>query len=149
MYPCPVERVSPNPMSNTRTVLVIDDEPAIRRSLSAILAEHFNVVTCPAGPQAIQFASEHAGEVYAAFVDYAMPTMDGSLVCSELRTLDPTISLVGFSGIENAPFHGPLFAILPKKNISTEHVLALAAMAVQSAEQRRQHGHVKNDFPTG
>jgi len=28
-------------------------------------------------------------------------------------------------------------------------VLALAAMAVQSAGQRRQHGHVKNDFPTG
>ena len=128
-------------------MLVIDDEPAVRRSLKAILAERFNVVACADGPQAIKFASDHSGDVYAAFVDYAMPAMDGNVVCSALRALDATISLVGFSGNENAPFHEPLFAMLLKKNISTEHVLELTTMAVRSAEQLKQNGHLPTKIP--
>src|SRR4051812_49233250 len=96
----PSNRLSPlyslTSMSCIRTVLVIDDEAAVRHSLKAILSERFNVVACADGAQAITFASEHSGEVYAAFVDYAMPAMDGNQVCSALRTLDATTSLVGF-----------------------------------------------------
>lgn len=121
-------------------MLVIDDEAAVRHSLKAILSERFNVVACADGAQALAFASEHSGEVYAAFVDYAMPAMDGNRVCSALRTLDATISLVGFSANEDAPFQGPLFARLSKKNLSSEQVLNLAATGVRMAEQLKHDG---------
>ncbi len=141
-------RHATNRMSSIRTILVIDDEAAVRCSLKAILAERFNVIACDDGAQAIKFASEHSGEVYAAFVDYSMPAMDGNLVCSALRSLDATISLVGFSADENAPFREPLFAMLPKKNLSTEQVLTIAATGVRLAEQLKQDGRRMNKSMT-
>ena len=125
-------------MNSTQTILVIDDEASVRRSIHAILDSQFKVVACADGPAAIKFVVDHPGEVCAAFVDYGMPGMDGNTVCSELRLVDATISLIGFSGHEEAVFSGPLFARLGKKHISSEGVLALAASAVCSAEQRRQ-----------
>ena len=122
-------------------MLVIDDEAAVRLSLKSILSERFNVIACADGAQAIAFASEHCGDVYAAFVDYAMPVMDGNRVCSALRTLDATISLIGFSANDDAPFQDPLFARLPKKHLSSEQVLNLAATGVRLAEKLKQAGH--------
>ena len=119
------------------TVLVVDDEPAVRLSLKSILEERFTVITCADGPEAIKFASEHAGEIYVALVDYAMRPMDGRLVCSALRTLDATISLIGFSGNEDAPFQAPLFATLLKKNLCPEQVVALVTSAIRCSEQLR------------
>ena len=128
-------------MSRFRTVLVIDDEAAVRFSLKSILSERFNVVAFADGREAITFATERSGEVYAAFVDYGMWPMDGSQVCSTLQSLDATISLIGFSANENAPFGCPLFAMLLKKNISIQHVLTLVANAVNHAEKLKQNGH--------
>jgi CheY-like chemotaxis protein len=129
--------VAPNLLSSIRTVLVVDDEPALRLSLKTIIEQRFKVVTCADGQQAINFASEHTAEVYAAFVDYGMWPMDGSLVCSALRSLDATISLIGSSGNEDAPFQGPLFAKLLKKHLCPEQVMTLATSAVRSSERLR------------
>lgn len=125
--------ISPN-----RTVLVIDDEEGVRRSLRLILEDRFVVVACSDGAAAIQFATDNPGIVYAAFVDFAMPGMDGNQVCSGLRSLDATISLVGFSGNEDAAFTGPLFANFLKRHVTPESVLALAAKAVRFAEDARR-----------
>lgn len=124
-------------LSGSRTVLVVDDEPAVRLSLKSIIDKTFNVADYADGPQAMQYASAHAGEIYAAFVDYGMSPMNGSHVCAALRSLDATISLIGFSGIEDAPFEVPLFATLLKKNISPEHVLTIVTNAVRTSEQLR------------
>src|SRR5690606_23876571 len=95
------------------------------------------VVACANGPEAIQYASDHRGDVYAAFVDHGMPEMGGNLVCSALRSLDATITLIGFSGSEEAAFPQHIFARLLKKHITPELVLSLAATAVRLAEQLR------------
>ena len=131
------QRALASKLAGPRTVLVVDDEPAVRLSLKTIIEQCFNVVVYPDGPHAIKFAFEHPGEVYAAFVDYGMYPMDGSRVCSALRSLDATISLIGFSGIEDAPFEGPLFATLLKKHLCPEHVMTLVTSAVRSSEQLR------------
>ena len=123
-----------------QTIMVVDDETAVRCSLKAILERRFSVVTCAGGPEAIKFASDHPRQVYAAFVDYGMPAMDGNLVCAALRELDPTIALVGFSGNENAPFQGPLVATLSKRRLSAKHVLELAVTAVRAAAHLRKCG---------
>ena len=122
-------------------MLVIDDEAAVRLSLKSILSERFHVIACADGAQAIAFASGHSGEVYAAFVDYVMPVMDGDQVCSALRTLDATISLIGFSANDDAPFQDGLFARLSKKHLSSEQVLNIAATGVRLAEKLKQAGH--------
>jgi CheY-like chemotaxis protein len=120
------------------TVLVIDDEPGVRLSLKSILSDRFTVVACVDGEQAIDYARDHPGRVYAAIVDYAMSGMDGDCVCSELRCLDRTISLVGLSADRDAPFRGPLVARLWKKDASPGHVIATTVAAVQTTEQLRK-----------
>jgi CheY-like chemotaxis protein len=117
---------------------VIDDEAAVRLSMKAILGRRFDVVACANGLEAIQYASDHCGEIYAAFVDHGMPEMDGNLVCSALRSLDATISLIGFSGSEEAAFPEAIFAKLLKKHITPELVLTMATTAVRSAERLRR-----------
>ena len=92
---------------------------------------------CSDGPDAIRFVSEHPGEVFAAFVDFAMPEMNGDSVCATIRELDPTISLVGFSGRDDAPFLAPLFAQFVKNEHSFAGVPELAASAVHLAAQKR------------
>src|SRR5690606_2132094 len=99
--------------------------------------DQFVVVVCPDGPTAIKFTTAHPGTVYAAFVDFTMPVMDGDQVCSALRALDATISLVGFSGNDCPAFTGPLFANFLKRHVTPESVLTLATKAVQYAENVR------------
>lgn len=128
------------PLPQSPTVLIVDDEPAVRLILRTILEERFSVIACGCGSEAVKFASEHPGEVSAAFVDYAMPEMDGNAVCAALRQIDATISLIGFSAHENAPFSSPLFAQLFKRHLPPEHVLAAAVEAVRTAQQARGSG---------
>lgn len=125
-------------MSNIPTVLVVDDDAAIRRAMKVILEKRFQIVLSADGPQAIKFVSDHPGNVSIAFVDYAMPEMNGDLVCAALRSLDATISIIGFSGNDDASFSDQLFAKLLKKNISCEHVLDLTVRAAFAAEQQKR-----------
>ena len=125
-------------MTSHQTILVVDDEASVRRSLQAILDRDFSVAAFSNGRDALKFIEDHPGLVQAAFIDYAMPEMDGNAVCADLRTLDSTISLIGFSGNENALFREPLFAKLLKKHISVDHVVELATDAVCLSEQRRR-----------
>ena len=124
-------------MSRNQTILVIDDESSVRLSMKAMLQADFEVLTFEKGPEAVRFVTERQGVVSAAFVDYTMPEMSGNRVCAALRALDNTISLIGFSGNEEAQFEGPLFAKLVKKNLSVDQVSKIALSAVSKTEELR------------
>ena len=66
------------------SLLVVDDEPAVRESLRRALAlEGYDVALAPDGEQAL---AQLAAEDYEAVVlDVAMPLMDGVEVCRRLR----------------------------------------------------------------
>jgi two-component system, OmpR family, response regulator MprA len=66
------------------SLLVVDDEPAVRESLRRALAlECYEVALAPDGEQAL---AQLAAEDYEAVVlDVAMPLMDGVEVCRRLR----------------------------------------------------------------
>lgn len=125
-------------MESKQTVLVIDDENGPRRALKAILEDYFNVATFEDGSSAIAFAKSKPEEVHAAFVDHAMPKMNGSEVCVQLKAINPTISLIGFSGNENADFECELFAFLTKKGANKEQVLKVARSAADLSTRLRQ-----------
>ena len=111
----------------------------MRLSFNSILKEHFRVVAFARGTEAVRYVKENPGEAYAAFVDYTMPDdINGNEVCIALRELYDKISLVGFSGTDNAFFSGPIFAQLQKKYFSVEKVLEIAMSAVTVAEGKRE-----------
>lgn len=125
-------------MSSKKMVLIIDDADGARRVLRAMLEPAFAVVPVEDGPSALTYA--RSGEVYAAFVDYAMPVMNGDVVCEELRAIDPTISLIGISAHEHADFGQPLFAFIHKNRTTKNEVVDIAARAVTASAQRKKGG---------
>ncbi len=106
-----------------------------------MLEPAFTVVAVEDGPSALTHA--RSGEVYAAFVDYAMPVMDGRAVCGELKAIDPTISLIGLSANEHADFGQPLFGFVHKNRSSKAEVVEMAARAVSASEQLKKGGRME------
>ena len=80
-----------------QTVLVVDDEIAIRETLVQILGyEGYRVLTAGSGPEALDvLGSESAG---ALLLDVKMPGMDGFEVLARVRELQPDLPVIVISG---------------------------------------------------
>ncbi|HXV37727.1 MAG TPA: MASE1 domain-containing protein, partial [Myxococcota bacterium] len=76
----------------TGTVLVVEDEPALRRMTAGILAgAGFGVLTAADGREALALLRAHRHEIRAVLLDLTMPGISGSEVLSALRALDPDV----------------------------------------------------------
>ncbi len=68
----------------TKRILVIDDEPQIRRALRAGLERNgFQVLLAAGGEEGLDIAAEHPPDL--VILDLAMPGIDGFEVCRQLR----------------------------------------------------------------
>jgi PAS domain S-box-containing protein len=83
----------------TETVLVVDDEEALREVTKRILTRNgYTVVTASSGAQAIEIAASHVGPIDLVLTDVIMPTMQGPAVANEMRKLRPGIRVLFMSG---------------------------------------------------
>jgi CheY-like chemotaxis protein len=81
-----------------QTILVVDDEPLVRRSLARILRRHgVEVVEAADGPSALRIV-EARDDIGLALVDLVMPGMDGEQVLAALRARVPPLDVVVMSG---------------------------------------------------
>jgi CheY-like chemotaxis protein len=79
-----------------RTVLVIDDDPAIRNLLRIMLeVEGHSVLDAENGSLGLAVASTHQPDVVV--LDYMMPDRDGESVGMSLRRLAPDSTVIAFS----------------------------------------------------
>lgn len=75
-------------MSETRTILIADDEPNIRRVLQALFSKNgFQVLTAENGKRAIELAATHSVEVLIS--DLIMPDMTGVDVLRAIKAQHP------------------------------------------------------------
>ena len=91
---------------DTRTVLVVDDNPAIVALLHTIfVAEGYRVLTALAR-EAVQYAREWQPAVI--LLDISMPELDGVQVCERLRAEPATaaIPVIALSAQLNLHLHG-------------------------------------------
>ena len=71
-----------------KRILVVDDEPLIRKAVSRLLTRRgYSVVSCADGEEALREAERLPFDV--ALVDYEMPGRDGLKVLSGLRERQP------------------------------------------------------------
>ena len=68
---------------HNETILIVDDEPNVRRLLRTILSNNFNVVEAEDGKQAIEIANSQKPDVI--LMDMMMPKMDGLTACHEIK----------------------------------------------------------------
>lgn len=80
----PGEGATVDLVSNDKPILVVDDDPTLRRAVSRILrSEGHTVIEAGNGDAALQAAREY--EPSLVVLDYAMPGMDGEGVLNAMR----------------------------------------------------------------
>ncbi len=82
------------------TILVVDDEPAVRNILRRVLtAMNFKVVTATDGTSALLELSTHRTELAAIITDLHMPQLDGLAFVRLLEARSPEIGVIVASGL--------------------------------------------------
>src|SRR5438067_754409 len=94
-----------NPKANSKAkILVVDDEPTILLTLTAILEhEGYDVDSAPGGAEAISAIRQHHYDL--VLTDLKMPGVDGLAVLEEVRKSSPhsvTIMMTGYGSLHSA-----------------------------------------------
>jgi two-component system, cell cycle sensor histidine kinase and response regulator CckA len=107
--------------SGTETLLVVEDEPALRHLAQGILKSHgYQVLTAPNGQDALRVTREHRGKpIQLVITDVIMPRMGGKVMADWLKISYPDLKVLFTSGYtEDAiSYHGVLekgIEFLPK-----------------------------------
>jgi two-component system, cell cycle sensor histidine kinase and response regulator CckA len=83
----------------TGTILLVEDEAAVRILARKILAQHgYRVLEASDGAIALRVAAGHVGEIDLVLTDVAMPVLGGRGLVEELRELSPDIRVLFMSG---------------------------------------------------
>jgi len=90
--------------NNGRHILIVDDEPLVRRSLSELLTlSGYAVSTASDGKEALNLLKSYDADII--ITDIKMPQMDGIQLLRQIRSLNrdiPVILITGYASIENA-----------------------------------------------
>ncbi|MCD4690843.1 response regulator [bacterium] len=128
------------------SILLVDDEDVVRRVGESLLGRAgYDVTTAADGRTAIDFFSEHAGEIACVVLDLTMPDMDGDEVLHEMRAIRSDIPILiasGYTGDDVAQrFEGVELSGFLQKPFSSESLLA------EVTRIARAHGHGPSGEP--
>jgi PAS domain S-box-containing protein len=94
----PVAAAAPAPRGG-ETILVVEDEDALRKLVAQLLAElGYVVLSARDGLDALQVARAHVGAIQLLFTDYTMPRMNGLRLATALREVRPDVRVLITSG---------------------------------------------------
>jgi DNA-binding response OmpR family regulator len=85
-----------------RTILVVDDDPAILKYVSGVLADaDYRVLTAASGAAALRQSRDYKGEIHLLLSDFQMPAMSGIELATQMCVDRPQLKVLmmsGFSG---------------------------------------------------
>jgi CheY-like chemotaxis protein len=88
----------------TQTVLLVEDEPAVRRLTRRILEDRgYRVIEAADGPQALDAARLHAGPIDLLLTDVVMPLMSGHELAAQIIAVRAETAVVYMSGFADDP----------------------------------------------
>ena len=94
--PKPVEQLS---STGSETILVVEDEPVVRRLTVRALAERgYRVLEAEDGESALVVAREHTGDLQLLVTDVVMPGMNGKDLADRLTAERPDLRVLYISG---------------------------------------------------
>lgn len=81
------------------TVLVVDDEAPIRRSVAQLLGRRgFRTIAAEGGEEAVELLRKDPDGIDAVLLDLSMPRMGGTETFTALRALRPELPVILMSG---------------------------------------------------
>jgi two-component system cell cycle sensor histidine kinase/response regulator CckA len=94
-----VTRATQRPKAASETVLLVEDEDAVRDLASAILTSHgYRVLEAQGGEEAIGVCRDFSGPIHALVTDVVMPQISGRQLAENIVTMRPGIRVLYMSG---------------------------------------------------
>jgi len=97
-----IEKKSNNsgtPLGHGETILVVDDESAVREMIKSTLeSSGYAIITASDGSEAIATYFQHKESLKAIITDMMMPIMNGKVLVETIRKANPNIKILGMSG---------------------------------------------------
>ncbi|MGI0484022.1 response regulator [Pantanalinema rosaneae CENA516] len=88
------------PVGHGETVLIVDDEAAIREVVqNSLEAYGYDTLIANDGVEAISLYMQHPQVIDLVIVDMMMPSMDGALAIRALKEINPHVRIVAVSGL--------------------------------------------------
>ena len=89
----------PREVTGTETILLVEDEKALRKLQKRILSDAgYRVLEASDGAMALRVAADQVGELDLVLTDVEMPTLGGRGMVAELNELSPGIRVLFMSG---------------------------------------------------
>lgn len=98
-----------------QTILVVDDDDALRRVLEKILIRTgFTVLSADGAEQALRMARGHDGPIHGVVTDLLLPGRGGWDLAEELQRVRPSLPVLFMSGYDLA--HATEKELIPEGN---------------------------------
>jgi two-component system, cell cycle sensor histidine kinase and response regulator CckA len=89
----------PPETSGTETLLIVENESAIRNLLQVALRRNgYTVLAAESGREALEVVRNHIGAIHLLITDVMMPDMDGPELVRQLSTIRPDTRTLFMSG---------------------------------------------------
>jgi len=116
------------PRGNGELVLIVDDEDDIRAVMTATLESFgYRVVSAADGSDGLVKFAQMSEDLAVVITDMAMPVMDGATMIRAMRKIEPSLRIVGMSGLLHADQTTELQSLnvagFLSKPFSAEHLL--------------------------
>ena len=103
--PPPPRREQPKDLTGRGTVLLVEDEDAVRSFAARALGQRgYRVLEATTGTEALELFMSHNGEVDLVVSDVVMPEMDGPTLMKHLRSERPDVKIIFISGYAEDAF---------------------------------------------
>jgi len=107
--------VAPRLYAGTETILLVEDEEALRKvALRTLGAAGYQVLAAADGDDALLQSAQHAGAIHLLLTDVVMPRMGGRVLAQSLLRERPAIKVLYMSGYADDAIvqHGVLDAAM-------------------------------------
>jgi two-component system cell cycle sensor histidine kinase/response regulator CckA len=89
----------PAVVRGTGTILVVDDEPAVRKLAQLILEQRgYSVLNAADGREAVDSFRDNANQIVAVLLDMTMPVMSGKEAFRQIRDIRPDVPVIVSTG---------------------------------------------------
>ncbi len=133
----PVQTTNGKTTGGSETILVIDDEEAIRDMLVDLLETHgYNVITACNGLEGMEKLREHYRDIRLVLSDLGMPQMNGEQFFTAAKNFDPNVRIIISTGYLNPLIKSKLLGLgvhdVVAKPFSTEMLLPTVRRALDN-----------------
>jgi len=99
------ERAAPRDVTGQDTILLVEDEEAVRSfAARALRMRGYNVIEASGGEEALDHVRADKAQIHLIITDVVMPNMDGPTLVRAVRTIRPDIAVIFMSGYAEEAF---------------------------------------------